>query len=225
MTITIVMPSPAILFSISQSRSELVASSPDVGSSRNSSVGLAASSSPMLTRLRWPPLRPVPVVRLPTRTFCCASSCRTCKTSSVIRFSFVRLVPAALRSSAENRMFSRTVMVSWTMSSWGTKPMTGFRPVMSILLPLTRTSPVTSHAPRVLVLPQSTLRNVVLPAPEGPIMADMRCAWNLPVTPASRTLSCSGVMHFNRPVPPLIVVDKSLNSTVTGWTFCLMPRK
>mmetsp|Transcript_61215 Transcript_61215/g.182390 ORF Transcript_61215/g.182390 Transcript_61215/m.182390 type:complete len:267 (-) Transcript_61215:205-1005(-) len=225
MTMTMVMPKCVIFFNISQSSSELVASSPEVGSSRKSSVGHAASSRPMFTRLRWPPLRPDPVMRLPTRRFCCASSCRTCSTSSVILLSRRTLVPAALRSSAEKRMFSRTVMNSCTTSSCGTKPMTGFRSAMLVSLPLTRTVPETSHKPPVLNLPQSALRKVVLPAPEGPMMADMRPAWNSPETPARSVLGGGLAHHLQRSGRRPTAVDRSLNSTETVWTLRLMPRK
>jgi len=156
---------------------------------------------------------------------CCASSCKTCSTSSVTFLSVCARVPAALRSAAEKRMFSRTVRPSCTTSSCGTKPMMGCSSEMSMLTPLTSTEPVTSHSPPALVLPQSTFRKVVLPAPEGPMMADMRPASNWPLTLASTTLSGTFLKPVEMPLPPFIVVDRSWKPTETVSTFLRNPRK
>mmetsp|Transcript_90463 Transcript_90463/g.251463 ORF Transcript_90463/g.251463 Transcript_90463/m.251463 type:complete len:268 (+) Transcript_90463:1522-2325(+) len=226
MTMTMVMPRSVIFFSISQSSSEVVASRPEVGSSRKSSVGQAASSRPMFTRLRWPPLSaPELVARLPTTRFCWASSCRTFSTSSTILFTRLRLVALGHRISALKRMFSRTVMPSCTMSSCGTKPITGFSSAMSCSLPLMSTEPDTSQPPPERTLPQRTLSSVVFPAPEGPMMAAMRPGWNSPVTPASRTLMGSSRHPFMTLRPFCTVVLRSVNSTEIVSTFCLMPWK
>mmetsp|Transcript_10742 Transcript_10742/g.31079 ORF Transcript_10742/g.31079 Transcript_10742/m.31079 type:complete len:89 (+) Transcript_10742:665-931(+) len=84
MTMTMVIPKSVIFRSCRTSMNEPVASRPDVGSSRKSTVGHAASSRPTFTRFRCPPDKPPPVARLPTLMFCCASSCKTWSTSFVI---------------------------------------------------------------------------------------------------------------------------------------------
>mmetsp|Transcript_64337 Transcript_64337/g.182508 ORF Transcript_64337/g.182508 Transcript_64337/m.182508 type:complete len:247 (-) Transcript_64337:291-1031(-) len=225
-TITMVMPSLAIFLSCFTSSKELVASSPDVGSSRKSSVGHAASSMPTLTRFRWPPLRPPPRVRLPTWTFWLGTSWRTCSTSSVMRLMRPLLEPRGLRSTAEKRMFSRTVMCSWTMSSCGTKPMTVLRSRISASASFTITLPYTSHSLPVVVLPQSTLRNVVFPAPEGPMIAERRCGWNCPQTPFRTGFFSAGpfLTNFMTPLGGRREVPRSSKPTLTVHCFAWMPR-
>jgi len=141
---TMVIPSCVIFCSCLTSRSELVASSPEVGSSRKSSEGQAASSVPTLTRLRCPPLRPWPVARLPTSLLCWGSSCSTCRTSFVTLNRCFFEVPLSLRRAAEKKMFSRTVSFSCTMSSCGTKPTTFLSCERSPSWPLICVDPPTS---------------------------------------------------------------------------------
>ena len=72
MTMMMFMPRPAMSTRLPRMSAELVASRPLVGSSRNSRLGMATSSSPMLTRLRWPPLMPR-FSTVPTCVCVCAS--------------------------------------------------------------------------------------------------------------------------------------------------------
>ena len=55
MIVTTVMPRRDKALSVFIIDEAEVASSPDVGSSRNNAIGAAANSMPMLTRLRSPP--------------------------------------------------------------------------------------------------------------------------------------------------------------------------
>mmetsp|Transcript_24059 Transcript_24059/g.52372 ORF Transcript_24059/g.52372 Transcript_24059/m.52372 type:complete len:209 (+) Transcript_24059:1693-2319(+) len=173
MIMMIVMPNLAIRFSCCTSTNDAVESRPEVGSSKNNMVGHAASSRPTLTRFLWPPLKPSPLsTRFPTIIFCFGSSCSACITSSVIFRILALLVPLGMRFLAEKLMFSRTVSPSWTTSSWGTKPITGFKDSMLCFVPFTSKSLLTVHFPSVFFFPVKTSIKVVLPLPEGPMIAD-----------------------------------------------------
>ncbi|KAL0927165.1 hypothetical protein M5K25_001328 [Dendrobium thyrsiflorum] len=80
---------------------------------------------------------------------------------------------------ALNHRFSSTVKFPCTISSCGTNPMIFLYERMDSTSPFIRTEPLTSKP---VVLPARALRNVVFPAPDGPITAARRPGINFPVT-------------------------------------------
>mmetsp|Transcript_33905 Transcript_33905/g.89874 ORF Transcript_33905/g.89874 Transcript_33905/m.89874 type:complete len:311 (-) Transcript_33905:285-1217(-) len=210
MTMMLVMPSWVIFFSEAQTATELLESRPEVGSSRKSKVGCAASSRPMLTRFRWPPLMPR-CSTPPTMLFWMSTTCITLRTSFVMCSILFLCVPTLFRSRAENWICSRTVRCSWTMSSCGTKPM------MDLMFPIWAALPLILIVPPMspyVALPQSTFMKVVLPAPEGPMMAHIRPLSNSPVTP----------FRTRFPLAPFRVRLRSSNATEMPFAFICMPR-
>jgi len=187
----------------------LVESKPVVGSSRKRTVGSAASSKPMFTHFRWPPL----MRRLstpPTMLCWMWSSCRTLRTSSVIASMVSPVVPALFLRRAEKLICSLTVRSSCTISSWGTKPLMPFAARKSAAAPLIRIVPPTLPY---VALPQRTFKKVVLPAPDGPMMAQMLPEEGIsPVTPSSTRL----------PLPTVKL--KSANAMFNVPDMAVMPR-
>mmetsp|Transcript_70013 Transcript_70013/g.195382 ORF Transcript_70013/g.195382 Transcript_70013/m.195382 type:complete len:219 (+) Transcript_70013:931-1587(+) len=94
-------------------------------------------------------------------------------------------VSLELRSWAAKWRFSRTVSRGWTMSSCGTKPKVGRKLVGFTSASLKNTLPVLLPY---VALPASTFMKVVLPAPEGPMMATRWLRCTSPVTPSSTLL-------------------------------------
>mmetsp|Transcript_108705 Transcript_108705/g.232259 ORF Transcript_108705/g.232259 Transcript_108705/m.232259 type:complete len:228 (+) Transcript_108705:2242-2925(+) len=208
---TVVMPSCVKRFKEETIASELAASRPEVGSSRKRIAGSAASSKPMLTRFLWPPLiPPTSSSRLLTTLCRMWSICMTLSTSSVMRLRFSPGHPLGFRRSAEKLICSLTVRPSCTMSSWGTNPATELYLEMLPSWPLMKTLP--DALPQV-VFPQRTFMKVVLPAPEGPMIAHSRPARNSPVTPSKRRAPVGS----SSPMP-----SKAMD---TGAAFCCKPRK
>mmetsp|Transcript_11590 Transcript_11590/g.35861 ORF Transcript_11590/g.35861 Transcript_11590/m.35861 type:complete len:218 (+) Transcript_11590:1136-1789(+) len=152
---------------MSSTRRLLLESSPDVGSSRNSSPGWLSSSTAMLTRRRSPPDRPrcstLPIVLRAMR--CSPSRERIAHTR---RSRCALSTQRGKRSAAWNSKYSSTVDVAGSTSCCGTYPDTERSAAGPARQPLTRTSPPTA-------LPQSRpdrmSSSVVLPAPEGPSTA------------------------------------------------------
>ena len=71
----VVTPSLLITFNSRIILAALVASSPDVGSSRNIAIGAAASSIPMFTRFLCPP-EITGALASPTLEYCTCVSCK-----------------------------------------------------------------------------------------------------------------------------------------------------
>jgi len=141
-------------------------SSPDVGSSRKSTLGSATSSRPTFTRLRWPPEIPrVNSSPIFERWICTRlSESRTLNTSACLRDG---AQVAGSRVYALNSKFSRTVSSRCMTSSWGTKA-TRLRHLASDA----HSSPLTRMTPDVfLTLPVTRFMIVVLPAPDAPMIA------------------------------------------------------
>ena len=93
-----------------------VASSPDVGSSRNNAIGAAASSIPILTRFLCPP-EMTGAAGLPTSEFLtCERFRQEIKMSTCCCISLSDQLQGS-RIRAECKMFSRTVSSGNTMSS------------------------------------------------------------------------------------------------------------
>ena len=71
MVAQMVMPVLVSVFTTVMTSLEVYESSPDVGSSRNSTRGLVTSAMPMFTRLHWPPAQQCPATRMaPNSTHC-----------------------------------------------------------------------------------------------------------------------------------------------------------
>mmetsp|Transcript_17513 Transcript_17513/g.52680 ORF Transcript_17513/g.52680 Transcript_17513/m.52680 type:complete len:208 (-) Transcript_17513:291-914(-) len=164
----------------------------------------------MLTRFRWPPLTPR-VSTPPTMLFWMSTICITFRTSFVMRSILFLCVPTVFRSRAENWICSRTVRCSWTMSSCGTKPVTDLISKTVAGMPLILIWPPISPY---VAFPQRTFMKVVLPAPDGPMMAHILPMSNSPVTPF-RTF-------FLLPVFRLRL--RASNAMVTPLAFCCIPR-
>mmetsp|Transcript_13899 Transcript_13899/g.45364 ORF Transcript_13899/g.45364 Transcript_13899/m.45364 type:complete len:263 (-) Transcript_13899:654-1442(-) len=206
--------------SIRQSSVAETLSRPLVGSSRKQTLGSATSSSPTLTRFRWPPEMPrwnsSPMMEW--RILSRFSDTRTLLIRR--RFSFSSKV-AGSRRCAENEMFCMTVSRRCMTSSWGTKPTRDFhRSSDSHSSPLTRITP-----PVFFTLPKIKFMIVVFPAPDAPMIAQLRPGANFPqgprmiVTPfgsvkrtssnsirkpLSFSSSSSGGVVSSAPVPPLL---------------------
>mmetsp|Transcript_27105 Transcript_27105/g.54546 ORF Transcript_27105/g.54546 Transcript_27105/m.54546 type:complete len:213 (-) Transcript_27105:175-813(-) len=148
-------------------------SSPDVGSSRNSTLGLAAISTPMVTRLRCSTDRPVPDPPAPGRPMILLRIGRS-STRSMTALTISSLSASVLsrgrRCHAENRSASSTVCVGTWMSVCSTYPLTCENGPSSCGCPLSRIDPEIS--PPVL-RPATTSMSVDLPAPEEPMRAVM----------------------------------------------------
>ena len=86
---------------------------------------------------------------------------------------------------ALNRRFSSTVKFPCTISSCGTKPIIFLYEWMDSSFPFIRIEPVLVHP---VVFPTRAERNVVFPAPEGPMTAETRPGMIFPVTHLSRCL-------------------------------------
>mmetsp|Transcript_34306 Transcript_34306/g.81289 ORF Transcript_34306/g.81289 Transcript_34306/m.81289 type:complete len:204 (+) Transcript_34306:178-789(+) len=137
-------------------------SSPEVGSSRNSTEGFAAISTPRVRRLRCSAERfTIVLPRIGVSSTTSATASMTCS------FSW-NGIDFGRRCSAENRRASRTVMLSMWLSVCSTYPDTRANVLRSWLCPLMRMRPAIS--PPVL-RPAITSISVVLPAPEDPISA------------------------------------------------------
>ena len=98
------------------------------------------------------------------------------------------------RTRAECAMFSRTVSSRIIVSSCGTKPVTRRKALISSCMPFTCSVPAVRAT-----LPMSTLRKVVLPAPEGPITAVTRPGEMRPVTLLRIVLLSGGGSVSRRP--------------------------
>lgn len=124
----------------------------------------------MLTRFRWPPLRPRPIVPILVD-------------ATSVRWSSSRIDATRLSVSSAARPWIRAVYVSaWrgvkhviTTSSWGTKFEMWRICDGATASPLTQISPAIS--PRTVHRPLNALRSVVLPAPDSPMSATGSDAW------------------------------------------------
>mmetsp|Transcript_91182 Transcript_91182/g.279143 ORF Transcript_91182/g.279143 Transcript_91182/m.279143 type:complete len:202 (+) Transcript_91182:26-631(+) len=137
------------------------------------------------------------------------STCMTFNTSSTMCINDSWDVPTLLRNRAENSICSRTVSSWWTMSSWGTKPVTLLNSEMLASTPLMWMAPVILPY---VALPQRVFMNVVFPAPEGPMTAHILPALNSPVTP------------WRTRFPLASWRPNSLNSMSAVPAFACMPR-
>ena len=151
--------------SAAESSSAAVESRPEVGSSRKMSDGSATTSSPMLTRLRWPPERPRRVASPTTEWRCCVSPRRSI-TVRTQPSSCARGTSRGSRIWAENRSSSSTVRAVSITSSCGTKA-TSFE----ICETLSRAPLMRSEPPDGVSLPESSPSSVDLPQPDGPMIA------------------------------------------------------
>mmetsp|Transcript_2881 Transcript_2881/g.6859 ORF Transcript_2881/g.6859 Transcript_2881/m.6859 type:complete len:97 (+) Transcript_2881:1461-1751(+) len=95
-----VIPSVVKFFKQPTIPSDVVASRPEVGSSRKRTIGHAANSRPILTRFLWPPEMPR-FSTLPTMLCWIHTSCMAWSTSSTIRLRRVSDVRAGFLSFAE----------------------------------------------------------------------------------------------------------------------------
>mmetsp|Transcript_17267 Transcript_17267/g.53606 ORF Transcript_17267/g.53606 Transcript_17267/m.53606 type:complete len:303 (-) Transcript_17267:524-1432(-) len=171
----------ATVFSSRIRLSDVKASSPVVGSSRNIAAGAAASSTPTLQRLRCPPDTPrlSPSPMRTSRTWSMPSA-RIVSCPSRSRFRFGH--SAGSRIPQLYAMFSATVSSGRSTSSCATKPTSSGRS-WNVRSPHTRSTPPTSHSGG--CLPSSVVKSTVLPAPDGPMIAVTCPARTFPDTPCS----------------------------------------
>mmetsp|Transcript_67575 Transcript_67575/g.195622 ORF Transcript_67575/g.195622 Transcript_67575/m.195622 type:complete len:246 (+) Transcript_67575:1267-2004(+) len=141
--------------------SALLASSPEVGSSRNSTGAPTRSFSPMPRRFRWPvemPRYSIP----PTKVFRQEPRPRTASTHSTRRLASAL---AGQQRRAATMRHSSTVRASWK-GGFSMQYCITFRRSFCVAgLPPRRISPMGVPLTR----PPRQSSNVVLPAPEGPI--------------------------------------------------------
>mmetsp|Transcript_15173 Transcript_15173/g.44911 ORF Transcript_15173/g.44911 Transcript_15173/m.44911 type:complete len:236 (+) Transcript_15173:1233-1940(+) len=180
--------------SMRHATSKAVAESrPDVGSSRKMTSGRFTTSTAMESRFNSPPESPPLLGWRPTNMSSSEVSWSMCKIMSTRREdSFLRSsggveLGSSRRNATANSTVSRTVSkskwaFSWRTYAWLQRP--AIVSPASHRRPLTNTSPST-RPDRLDFLPAITSSMVVLPAPDGPMIASISPGSAMPVSPCS----------------------------------------
>mmetsp|Transcript_18912 Transcript_18912/g.37630 ORF Transcript_18912/g.37630 Transcript_18912/m.37630 type:complete len:159 (-) Transcript_18912:1855-2331(-) len=143
MTLATVTPLSTRLRSEFMTRLDEAESSPEVGSSRNSTLGFDMSSSPMFTRFFSPPETPR-LTTSPTRLLRTRLSPRFPMISSASSLMSSSEVLAGSRNRPAYKKFSFTVSSPYTISSWGTNPTQCMISWICPSTPLMKIAPATS---------------------------------------------------------------------------------
>mmetsp|Transcript_7039 Transcript_7039/g.17459 ORF Transcript_7039/g.17459 Transcript_7039/m.17459 type:complete len:253 (+) Transcript_7039:1371-2129(+) len=169
MDMTTVTPAAAAPAMMSTTRAALVESSPVVGSSSSSTPGRVSSSTPMDTRRFSPPLSPR--TNASPMNACATRDRPSCSATTRTRSWMVsRGVPWGMRRDAWKVRYSHTVEVPGRMASCCTYPVARLSSSGPTSAPSSLTSPPTPLMPS--LRPDRMSSSVVLPAPEGPRMAN-----------------------------------------------------
>mmetsp|Transcript_6036 Transcript_6036/g.8169 ORF Transcript_6036/g.8169 Transcript_6036/m.8169 type:complete len:207 (+) Transcript_6036:1453-2073(+) len=155
-------------------------SSPEVGSSKQSTLGEVSNSWAMQTRFLSPPDTPR-FIASPMRVSAHLSSRRILMTSSTRLRIFSRGHSCGSRSCAEMDRDCRTVRLEYTMSSCSTNPTWRFRALLQ-----TQPSCPNRTEPFVIIpLPDKEFKRVLFPDPVLPMRANIFPCSAFPETPVN----------------------------------------